>query len=221
MIELTGVKVAYRAGGEEVRALDGLDLKVDEGDFLAVTGPSGSGKTTLLNVVSGLVTPTAGRVVVDGADVPIMSSRKRAAFRLDRVGIVFQMFRLVDYLTALENVMVPMYLAKEPGGEARARAAELLGRLGLEGRASHLPSELSAGECQRVAIARALSRKPSILLADEPTGNLDEESGRDVLAALREAGAEGCTVLLVTHDWRAVEYASKSATLRDGLIAVE
>ncbi len=221
MIELSGVKVAYGTGKAQVRALDGLDLVVEKGDILAVTGPSGSGKTTLLNVVSGLVTPTAGRVVVDGADLPVMSSRARAAFRLDRIGIVFQMFRLVDYLTALENVMVPMYLAKEPSGEARARAAELLKILGMEGRASHRPSELSAGECQRVAIARALARKPSILLADEPTGNLDEESGRGVLAALREASAEGCTVLLVTHDWRAAEYASKSAALRDGMIAVE
>ena len=221
MIELAGVTVTYRTAGGEVRALDGVDLSVERGQFASVTGPSGSGKTTLLSVTAGLVTATAGRVASGGVDIGAVSPARRAAFRLEKVGFVFQMFRLVPYLTAIENVRVPMYLAGEKGSEAAKRAAALLERLGMTGRASHRPAELSAGECQRVAIARALALQPEIILADEPTGNLDEESGREVLAAIREANAEGCTVLLVTHDRRAADCAGRQLELRDGRIAAE
>jgi len=218
LIELSGVSVTYGAGEGAVRALDGIDLVLEKGDFVSVSGPSGSGKTTLLSVAAGLTTPNAGRVALGGVDLSTLSASRRAALRLEKVGFVFQMFRLVPYLSAIENVEVPMYLAGEKPSEASARAAALLGRMGLGGRTSHRPSQLSAGECQRVAIARALSLGPQIILADEPTGNLDEASGTEVLSAIREASAEGCTILMVTHDRRAAECAQRHLELRDGRI---
>lgn len=218
MIEFAGVTVSHRTAAGEVRALDGIDLAIGKGEFVSVTGPSGSGKTTLLSVAAGLTTPAAGRVALDGADLSTLSASRRAALRLEKIGFVFQMFRLVPYLTALENVQMPMYLAGERPSHSASRAKSLLERMGLAGRATHRPSELSAGECQRVAICRAVALNPAVILADEPTGNLDEASGTEVLSTLREASAEGCTILLVTHDRRAAECAARHLELRDGRI---
>jgi ABC-type lipoprotein export system ATPase subunit len=221
LIDLAGVTVVFRRSAGDVRALDAVDLAAGDGEFLAVVGPSGAGKTTLLFVIAALRTPDAGRAVVAGSDLGGLSASARAAFRARNIGFVFQEFRLIDYLTAAENVAVSGLVSGEGAGESRRLSREMLSRLGLSARADHLPGELSAGERQRVAIARALAGSPRVILADEPTGNLDADAAREVLSALREAAAEGCTVVLATHDRRAAECATRSFALRDGRISAE
>ena len=216
MIQLDNVVKVYRRGGREVRALDGVSLSVGAGEFAAVEGPSGSGKTTLLFIAAALVRPTSGRVVAADADLTGKSAAELAEMRKTTFGFVFQTFHLIPYLNAAQNVMVPMGLAGVPPKDAAARAAALLERFGLADRAEHHPAELSAGEKQRVAIARAVANRPPIVLADEPTGNLDARSAEDVLAALSEIHKGGTTVLVVSHDARIAARAERVFRLEKG-----
>lgn len=197
MIRLDNVSKYYRRAGEPVKALEAVSLEIPKGALALVRGPSGSGKSTLINLVAGLTRPTAGSVCVDGQDVGRMSARQSAAFRARRLAVVFQMFHLIPYLTALENVLLPT-LAR-PSKDALERAYELLVRLGLAQRMGHYPAELSVGECQRCALARAVLNRPELILADEPTGNLDEESAAHVFELLEQSRRDGATVLLVSH----------------------
>ena len=222
IVALKGVWKVYRMGRRrkiEVEALRGVDLTVERGEFLAVMGPSGSGKSTLLHLMGCLDRPTKGRVLFEGQDVTRLRPSALARIRNRRVGFVFQSFNLFPALTALGNVELPMIFAGMPRAERIYRAQELLSRVGLGERAKHLPSELSGGEQQRVAIARALANSPDLLLADEPTGNLDTETGRGVLSLLSEANREGVTVAVVTHDPEVAEAAGRKLGLRDGRIA--
>lgn len=207
----------YRSGERTLAVLRDVSFAVERGELLAITGPSGSGKTTLLGLLAGLDTPSAGRVILDGADMSRMSEDERARLRSQKVGFVFQSFQLIPTLTAAENVQVPLELRGESG--VAARAAELLARVGLAERRSHFPMQLSGGEQQRVAIARAFANRPSILFADEPTGNLDAASGARVVELLEELNGEsGSTVVLVTHDPAVAARARRQIRLADGLV---
>ena len=219
MIHLEQVSKVYRSAKGPVRALDEVSLDVQPGEFVAVRGPSGCGKSTLLTVVGGLAGATSGRVVVAGEDLGALSSSGRAAFRRERIGFVFQTFHLLPYFNVLDNVLT----ASPPGpaASARRRAEEILTRFQLGHRLLHLPAELSTGECQRVAIARAVVHGPSLLLADEPTGNLDTETSGGVLDLLSDFHRQGGTVLLVTHDESAAARAQRTVVLRQGRFAIE
>jgi ABC-type lipoprotein export system ATPase subunit len=203
----------YRGPGREVRALDGFCLRADPGEFVVVQGPSGCGKTTLLLVLGGLLRPDGGRVAVDGQDPYALAPGARARLRAENVGFVFQQFHLVPYLTVFENVLAAS-LAR-PSADAAARARDLVAHVGLADRADHVPAQLSTGERQRVALARALLNRPRLLLADEPTGNLDEASAARVLEHLRAFAAEGGTVVLATHDPAAAR-AGRVVRMQDG-----
>ena len=200
----------------EVHALEKVTFQVFAGEWIAMTGPSGSGKTTLINVLGGLETPTSGHAMVDGLDVAALSEREMTSYRAQKVGFVFQQFHLVPYLTAVENVMLAQYL-HSTADEGEARAA--LERVGLGDRLDHRPSQLSGGEQQRVAVARALINQPSILLADEPTGNLDDANERIVLELFRELHSEGHTILMVTHNSPVAEMADREIRLEHGRLA--
>jgi ABC-type lipoprotein export system ATPase subunit len=220
MIDVHEVSRTFPApGGGTVTALDRVSLRVDEGEHVAVVGASGSGKSTLLFTLGGLSTPTSGRVLLGGRPVYELDAGARAALRLGDVGFVFQTFNLVPYLTALENVMLPALLAGTPRAEAEAAATKLLDRLGVGARRGHRPAQLSVGERQRAGIARSLVNGPRVVLADEPTGNLDPESAAQVLALLAELNAEGQTIVLVTHDLQIAERAPRVVRLRAGAVA--
>jgi putative ABC transport system ATP-binding protein len=219
MIEIKNVTKSYEMGGEHVLALDGVSLTVEEGDFLAVTGPSGSGKSTLLFTMGGLLTPTKGAVSVRDTDIYGLHPRERARFRRENIGFIFQTFELLPYLTALENVMLPLSIAGIDSVEQRERAREGLSRVGLAKRVGHKPSELSGGEQQRVSIARGIVNQPEILLADEPTGNLDRKTGDgiiDLLKGLNER--DGQTIVIVTHDTSTAEEANRVINMIDGRV---
>lgn len=218
IIELRGVRRHFSAGGASVRAIDGIDLRVEKGEFVTITGASGSGKSTLLNLIGLLDTPTAGSVVIRGWTAHELSPRKRSAIRMLEIGFIFQFFNLQKNLTALENVMVPYWLAGHQRQESEQRAIELLERVGLSDRMHHLPSELSGGQQQRVAIARALVNRPSVLLADEPTGNLDSRTTAGIIHLFRELNRIGQTILLVTHEHEITESGNRILELRDGKI---
>ncbi len=221
IVELEGVWKVYRMGRRrriEVEALRGVYLRVERGEFLAVMGPSGSGKSTLLHLMGCLDRPTRGRVLFEGEDISSMRPATLARIRNRRVGFVFQSFNLAPTLTALGNVELPMIFAGVPRGERLRRARELLARVGLRERERHLPNELSGGEQQRVAIARALVNSPDLLLADEPTGNLDTETGREVLSLISGAHGGGVTVVVVTHDPEVAAAAVRALRIRDGRI---
>ncbi len=213
MIKLESVSKVYSKGTEEVRALDDVSLAVAPGEFVAVRGPSGCGKSTLLLTVGGMIRPTQGRVLLDGHDLYALSLRARAHLRADRIGFVFQMFHLVPYLNALDNVLLPAMAGMQAG---RSDAIALLDRLQLRGRLHHRPAELSTGERQRVALARALVKRPSIILADEPTGNLDPENATEVMSYLAEFHRDGGTVLVVSHDALAEQHADRTVHLEAG-----
>jgi len=210
------VSKVFRTRQGQVRALDEVSLHVNEGEFIVVRGPSGSGKTTLLLAIGGMLRPTSGQVIVNGCDIYALSERDRAQFRARNIGFVFQMFYLVPYLTALDNTLLSAGVGRRRA--SRAEAAELLGRLGLAKREGHKPAELSAGERQRTAIARALLGRPKLVLADEPTGNLDPDSAAEVVQGLEMFHRSGGTVLVVTHGTRADQYADRIVHLRDGRI---
>ena len=208
MGRLTDVSKVYRKSGKEIRALDGLSLSVSRGEFVAVRGPSGSGKTTLLLTTGGMSRPTAGQVLLDGEDLYSLPARRRARLRGEKIGFVFQMFHLLGYLSVLENVLsAGLAGGRRPGG--KDRAVELLEHVGLGDRLAHRPGALSAGERQRVAMARALMRRPELILADEPTGNLDPDSASAVMSYLGEYHRDGGTVLLVTHESVAADHAQR------------
>jgi putative ABC transport system ATP-binding protein len=216
MIHLEDITKTYRAIDGPVGALSGVTLEVEAGDFVAVRGPSGCGKSTLLMIVGGLGMPSGGKVSVGGIDLVSASSASLTRFRAEKIGFVFQMFHLLPYLTVQENVAA----AALPGSrsQAKSRAAELLEKFNMGHRLEHRPAELSAGERQRVAIARAMFNRPEIILADEPTGNLDEESAAGVLDILSDFHRKGGTILLVTHEQPASDRAARVITMRDGRI---
>jgi putative ABC transport system ATP-binding protein len=210
----------YRMGDIEVRALDGVDLEVARGEFLAIMGPSGSGKTTLMNILGGLDRPTSGSYFLDGVDVATLDADQRAEIRNARIGFVFQNFNLLPRTSALENVELPLLYGDLPiaADERRRRARLALKRVGLEGREGHVPSQLSGGQQQRVAIARALIADPPLLLADEPTGNLDSRTSEEVMAIVEALNDEGRTVVVITHEPDIAQHARRVVTMRDGRI---
>ena len=214
ILVVENISKAFAGPEGPVRALDGVSLEVERGEFVAVQGHSGCGKTTLLLAAGGLLLPDGGRVRVDGQDLSKLSPEERASFRARHIGFVFQQFHLVPYLSALDNVLAPSLATK--GVDAREHAGELVRRLGLESRAHHVPAKLSTGEKQRTAMARALLNRPGLLLADEPTGNLDRENATSVLDHLREFADGGGAVLLVTHDPLAASYAARTIQLEEG-----
>lgn len=216
MIELVDVSKVYVRADGPVTALAGISLRIENGEFVAVRGPSGCGKSTLLTLIGGLGTPTGGRVLVAGEDLTSMSSGERARFRAHTIGFVFQTFHLLPYLTVLDNVV-----AAAPPGEAsvaRQRARSLLEQFRLSHRMAHHPAELSTGECQRAAIARALVNRPKLILADEPTGNLDTTSGTDIMGVFLDLWKSGSTLVVITHDMALARRASRIVEIRDGRI---
>jgi putative ABC transport system ATP-binding protein len=221
-VETRDLTKVYGSGETAVRALDGVSVRIQHGEMVAIMGPSGSGKSTLLHLLGALETPSSGTIALAGHRYDGLGDAELTALRRNTIGFVFQFFNLLPALTAEENVMLPALIAGSPDAATRARAAELLGRVGLAERASHLPSELSGGEQQRVSIARALLMRPELVLADEPTGNLDTRSTAEVLELLAELNrADGHTIVLVTHDPSAAATAGRVLFLRDGRVAGE
>lgn len=218
MVELDRIRREYRVGGQTVHALDGVSLHVPSGQFVAIVGPSGSGKSTLLNILGCLDRPDSGHYLLDGTDVSTFDDEQASDFRNRRIGFVFQSFHLLPRLTVLENVLLPQRFARIADEGRHARALDLLQRMGLGERLEHRPNQLSGGQMQRVAIARALLMQPALLLADEPTGNLDSKSARDVLALIDEVHHGGQTVVMVTHDNDVAAHAERQVHLRDGRI---
>jgi putative ABC transport system ATP-binding protein len=219
MIRLLGVHKTYGQGGNAVTALAGVSLDIRKAEFVVIMGPSGSGKSTLLHLMGGLDRPTRGEVLVDGRIISQLSDHDLTLFRRVKIGFVFQFFNLLPLLTARENIMLPLVLDGQRRDRAAERGAALLDRFGLAARGDHYPEELSGGEMQRVAIARALAFSPLILLADEPTGNLDSKTGDSVLQLIRSVNQEeGCTVVMVTHNTRAAEYGNRWVSMHDGIV---
>jgi putative ABC transport system ATP-binding protein len=221
MIELKNVHKVYPMGEVGVPALRGINLTIHPGEFVAIMGPSGSGKSTLMHLLGCLDLPSDGVVQLDGKDITTLDEDTLAQIRGKKVGFVFQTFNLIPTLTAQENVELPLFFQGVPREKRRARAAELLRKVGLDGRLHHKPAQLSGGERQRVAIARALANDPEIILADEPTGNLDSESGKAILELLAQLHREGKTIILVTHNPEAAAYAQRIVRIRDGRLVEE
>jgi putative ABC transport system ATP-binding protein len=221
-VETDGLTKVYGEGETEVRALDGVSMRVEQGEMVAIMGPSGSGKSTLLHLLGALETPSDGKIAIGGRRFESLGDRELTLLRRDTIGFVFQFFNLLPALSAEENVVLPGLIAGRRDAATRARAVELLERVGLGGRRDHLPSELSGGEQQRVSIARALLLEPELVLADEPTGNLDSRSSAEILALLGELNsAEGHTIVMVTHDPAAAATAQRVVFLRDGQVSGE
>jgi putative ABC transport system ATP-binding protein len=218
VIRIEGVRKDYVMGVETIRALRGVDLSVERGDYMAIMGPSGSGKSTLMNVIGCLDTPTAGEYWLNGTAVAGLQDDELAHIRNREIGFVFQTFNLLPRATALHNVELPLIYAGTPRKERQERAVDVLTRVGLGDRMDHKPSELSGGQRQRVAVARALVNRPAILLADEPTGNLDSSTSHEIMALFDELHANGQTIILVTHEPDIADHARRTVVLRDGLI---
>lgn len=218
MLTMEQVSKTYRHRGQVVAALDRATLHIPEGQFVSVVGPSGSGKSTLLLILGGMLSPSAGRVLLEGRSLYELNSDERARLRKKSIGFVFQTFNLIPYLTALENVKVPLLLAGMDDGTQQQKAAALLERVRLGDRLDHKPSELSVGQQQRVALARVLANDPSVILADEPTGNLDPATSQEMIGFLEAFNREGRTIVMVTHDPRAAQRAKTTLRLRAGAI---
>jgi putative ABC transport system ATP-binding protein len=219
MIRCTDVCKSYRQGESQITVLSGVSLKIPKGQFAVIMGPSGSGKSTLLHLMGGLDRPSGGELLVNGRLIGQMADDEITLFRRSKIGIVFQFFNLLPTLTAAENVALPLVLDGRSKAEADGRAESLLSKVGLSHRKAHLPEAMSGGEVQRIAIARALAFNPPILLADEPTGNLDSKTGQSILTLLRQINQEeGCTVVMVTHSREAAEHGDRTIYLRDGRI---
>jgi len=221
MIELQQLSKRHRAGDVETTALDRLDLQIEAGEYLAITGPSGCGKTTLLSLLGLLDRPTSGHYRLEGQDVSQLGDRELAALRRGRIGFVFQSFNLVDDLSVAANVQLALRYSGQTEKAQRALVAEVLERLGVAHRAQHHPSQLSGGQQQRVAIARAIAARPALLLADEPTGNLDSAHGAEVMRLLRELNTEGTTLVMVTHSSMHAAQASRTLRLLDGRVLID
>jgi putative ABC transport system ATP-binding protein len=218
MIQLERLNRIFQVGDQQVHALRDVDLGIDKGEYLSLMGPSGSGKSTLLNIIGLLDRPTSGRYLLDGQDVTSLSDEQQARVRREKIGFVFQFFHLIARLSAQQNVELPMVLGGLPAGERARRARELLERYGLGNRAHHRPEQLSGGQRQRVAIARATVMRPGVLLADEPTGNLDRASGQEVIGLLEALHEQGTTLIVVTHDPALGQRAHRRLRLVDGSI---
>lgn len=216
LINFDRVSKVYAEGDDIVQALDTVSLEIKEGEFIAVMGPSGSGKSTLLSILGVLNTPTDGDVFVDGIAVYDLKPEKRADFRFEYLGFIFQSFQLVPYLTILENIMLPLSISKVSGTEQVERAEDVLERVDLLDKVNRLPNQISGGEGQRVAVARAIINEPPILLADEPTGNLDTKNGREIMELLTDLNNNGQTIVMVTHDKSMAKYADRTINLIDG-----
>ena len=221
MIELTQLTKRYRAGDVETTALDAIDLEIEPGEYVAITGPSGCGKSTLLGLLGLLDSPTSGSYRLQGEEVGGKTPRELAAIRRGRIGFVFQSFNLVDEMSVRDNIQLALRYGGLPEKAQRARVHEVMERLGLAHRASHHPSQLSGGQQQRVAIARAIAARPALLLADEPTGNLDTVHGHEVMRLLRELNEEGTTLIVVTHSAEHAALASRTVRLLDGRVLVD
>jgi putative ABC transport system ATP-binding protein len=219
MIRLVEIHKTFKQGASQVTALAGVSLHIAKGEFASIMGPSGSGKSTLLHLIGGLDRPTRGDVVVGGKVISQMGDDEVTLFRRERIGVIFQFFNLLPTLTAIENVALPAILGGRAEAEARTKSEALLDRVGLSARRNHLPEELSGGEIQRLAIARALIFNPPILLADEPTGNLDSKTGGAILQLIRDINRqEDCTVVMVTHDREAASVGDRVIHLKDGIV---
>ena len=221
MLNMTGVRKTYATGSVEVEALRGIDLHVEQGEYIAVMGPSGSGKSTLMHIIGCLDVPTSGTYTLDGVDVSAMSEKQLAEVRNQKIGFVFQQFNLLSSLTALRNVELPMIYAGVPAHERRERAMAALTKVGLADRVEHRPGELSGGQQQRVSVARALVTNPALILADEPTGNLDSHSTREILELFEELNDAGRTIVMITHELDVAERAKTMAHIYDGLLIDE
>ncbi|MCC6013950.1 MAG: ABC transporter ATP-binding protein [Candidatus Verstraetearchaeota archaeon] len=211
----------YKSGKIEYPALRGINMKIRKGEFIAIVGPSGSGKSTLLNLLGALDRPTKGKVIIDGTDISKLKSNELAELRNKKLGFIFQTFNLIPYMSALDNVEVPMIASGIPPKERKERARKLLELVGLKGFEKNRPSELSGGQQQKVAIARALVNNPQIILADEPTGNLDSKSANEIIEILHDLNKRGVTIILVTHNLNLIKYCHRVFWLKDGLIEKE
>lgn len=218
IISLSNITKTYRLGDEVLNALDNISFSVNSGEFVAITGPSGSGKSTLANIIGGLDRPTAGSVIVDDNDLSHVRDRKLSDYRNHHIGFVFQSFNLQGSQTALENVMLPLVFARIKPKERKARAVECLKAVGLGDRLKHRPAQLSGGQRQRVAIARALAAKPNIIIADEPTGNLDSSRGEEIMKLLKDLNKQGITLIVITHDMAIARQAGRIVQIKDGHI---
>jgi len=217
VVETEDLTMTYKIKDHEVIALNRVNLKIERGDFIAIMGPSGSGKTTLINIIGGLDRPTNGKIILDGNDLNEMNETALTQLRCRKIGFVFQSYNLIPILTALENVELPTVAAKLSGEEGRSRALNILSQVGLGDRLNHRPLELSGGEQQRVAVARALVNSPSIVLADEPTGNLDSETGLQLINLIRKLNREsGVTFIICTHDQMVAQHANRIIRIKDG-----
>lgn len=218
MIQLSGIHRHFQVGEQTVRALNGVDLSIRHGDYVSVMGPSGSGKSTLLNIIALLDQPTSGRYILNGHDVTRQSDDELAKIRRENIGFVFQFFHLIPRLTAAENIEMPLILAGMAGKTRRRKVQQALAEVNLLDRAEHKPSQLSGGQLQRIAIARAMIMRPSILLADEPTGNLDSKAGMEIIDLLETLNGQGVTLMIITHDSSIGERAARRIRIVDGAI---
>lgn len=218
MIEIKNISKLYKSKNRDVKAIDDVSLHIGSGDFVAIVGPSGSGKSSLLLMLGGMLSPSHGSLTMNGVSLYDLSPDERAAFRQKSMGFVFQTFNLIPYLTALENVQLPLLIKGLDCSKQKEKAKELLVRVGLEERVEHKPYELSVGQQQRIALARMLANDPMIILADEPTGNLDPEMSSTVIQFLKELNAEGRTVIIVTHDMKVAAHAKRTITISNGKI---
>lgn len=218
MINITNIKKIYRLGGETVKALDGVSLVINEGEFTSIMGPSGSGKSTLMNILGLLDRFDSGEYVLNNTNVSEHSDAELAHIRNKEIGFVFQSFNLMPRMNVIENVMLPLVYAKVPAKERRSRAKEALEKVGLGNRAEHMPNEISGGQKQRVAIARSIVNRPSVLMADEPTGNLDTKTTKDIMRIFQDLNDEGTTIVMVTHEAEMAAYTKRIVHFRDGLI---